>query len=137
MFFGNLVRRIKGKIKDSFLSKELVSAGLYKKSIGVNSIINKKIIFVECFLNEFVIFFEDETVFKIKTDGNFFLGKYDITEFEINELLFRAKKITREIFKERSMNFEDKWDKICNKIKKDEEFKTYEKLKKKFEKGAQ
>jgi len=128
-------KRIKEKIRNSTLKKQLVKVGLYKRTIDIKDIIGKKIVFAEILFDEFFILFEDENVFKIKTDGKLFCGEFDITKFEINEFLCKAKKISLNTFKKRSRKFEIEWNKICNEIKKDEEKKLYLKLKEKFEKG--
>jgi len=133
--FRKSFNRLRDKLNDYVLNKRLINSGLYSKTKDIKEIFGKRIVFAEVLLDEFFVLFDDESVFKIKTDGKIFLGKFDITKFEVNRLLYESKKITYEDFKRRNELFEDEWNKIYDDIKKDEEKKLYLELKKKFERG--
>ena len=84
MFFGNSFKKIKGKLDDYVLNKQLINSSLLIKTKDLKEIIGKEVIFAGDFLGDFFIVFSDESIFKIKTDGNLFFGKFDITKFEVN-----------------------------------------------------
>ena len=126
------LNKFKKKIQDS-ADEEFFKAGLCIKTIKTKEVINKKILFIDYFLDELTIIFEDESVIKFGIVKDGFFQKNYVTSFEITELLYKAGKITKTEFSKRIKIFEKKWNEVYEKINRKKDLKIYQKLKRKFE----